>query len=277
MIGFLSPGRRDGLAGNEYSWPRRSNNDVRSVTMQTFLPQAISVDQERLKARVKTILGRYPVLYHIVFRFRDGYEDRLVDADTDICIEGFPRSANSFAVGAFRQAQNDSVSIAHHNHVPAPILRAAHRGVPTLLLVRDPVEAVISYRSLQLQKQARGDGPSRASDYDSRIRSWISFHKRIRAVLDEIVVAPFGAVIDDFGEVIRTVNGRYGTKFIPFEHTEANVEAIRSRGYHALPSEQRNALKERARDQFRRGLGAGHPLVQDARTLYDVFRNHSSL
>jgi len=75
-----------------------------------------------LRHRAKYWLGRRPRLYHWTYRLRDGYADRLVTDATDLCVEGFPRSANSFAVGAFEHAQPEPLSIAHHNHVPAPVL-----------------------------------------------------------------------------------------------------------------------------------------------------------
>jgi hypothetical protein len=58
----------------------------------------------QLRYRAKQFIGRHPWLYQAVFQNRAGYEDLLVNDETDICIEGFPRSANSFAVGAFEQA-----------------------------------------------------------------------------------------------------------------------------------------------------------------------------
>ena len=71
-------------------------------------------------------------MYHWTHRLRDGFVDRLVTDETDLCVEGFPRSANSFAVGAVDYAQPEPLSIAHHNHVPAPLLNAARRGLPAV-------------------------------------------------------------------------------------------------------------------------------------------------
>jgi hypothetical protein len=75
---------------------------------------------------------------------RQGGKDGLVDRSTELVIEGFPRCANSIAEAAFRLAQERPVRLAHHAHAAAHVLAAVEAGVPTLVLVRDPDQAVPS-------------------------------------------------------------------------------------------------------------------------------------
>jgi hypothetical protein len=104
------------------------------------------------------------------------------------------------------------------------------------------------------------------------LQGWLSFYRTVERVKDRVVIAPFEDVIDDFGLIIDRVNSRFGTEFDQFEHTTANVEAVRSsRGYHALPSEQRSALKQQARERFMADVGTEHDLVTATRSLYDRF------
>jgi hypothetical protein len=232
----------------------------------------------QLRYRSKQFIGRHPWLYRAVFRNRSGFEDLLVDENTDICIEGFPRSANSFAVAAFRHAQDEPVGIAHHNHVPASVLTAVQNGLPTVVLIRDPVEAVISNRGLQLQIGTVEDKamPMHVS-FETQLNAWKSFYETVWPHRNQVVTAPFETVIDDFGLIIDWANARFGTEFDRFEHTTANVEAVRSsRGYHALPSEQRRALKQQARERFMAEVGVDHDLVTATRSLYDRFIEHTA-
>jgi hypothetical protein len=117
--------------------------------------------------------------------------------------------------------------------------------LPTLVLIRDPVEALISNRGLQLQIGAVEDKPMPMHvPFEMHFQGWLSFYRTVERVKDQVVIAPFEDVIDDPGPIIDRVNARFGTEFDRFEHTEDNVEAIRSsRECHALPSEQRRALK----------------------------------
>ncbi|RMG27959.1 MAG: hypothetical protein D6732_19595, partial [Methanobacteriota archaeon] len=77
-----------------------------------------------LKHRVKHALAPYPFLFVTAYRlFAPAHlrMEKLIGARTEIVIEGYPRSANTFAVVAFRLAQNRPVKIAHHLHMEAQI------------------------------------------------------------------------------------------------------------------------------------------------------------
>jgi hypothetical protein len=56
-----------------------------------------------------------------------------VSRTTEIVIEGYPRSGNTFAVVAFRLAQGREIEIAHHLHAAAQIKRAARLDVPAFI------------------------------------------------------------------------------------------------------------------------------------------------
>ena len=232
-----------------------------------------------LRYNVKQWIGRHPGLYFPVFRHRGGYEHLLVDRDTDICIDGFPRSANSFAVGAFEHAQEENVSIAHHTHVPAQLLRATELGIPAMALIRDPVDAVVSGRGLELQIAAvndRSEPPMHVS-FAQRMKAWIDFYRCVEPYTDHLVIAPFDVVVRDMNRVVDAVNRKFGTSFAPFDHSESNLSAIRSgRGYHALPSKKRDHLKQQSRRHFHRELGPSHPLVRQARCIFNDYTASAS-
>lgn len=133
---------------------------------------------------------------------------------TEIVIEGFPRCGNTFAVEAFRQAQGGNVEIAHHLHVPAQVIAAVRRGVPSLVLIRPPEAAIAS-------ALLRRDWQSPAAT----IRAYVRFYRALMPVRNVIEIATFDEVTADFGAVIRRLNTRFGTCFNTFEHTDANVGA----------------------------------------------------
>jgi hypothetical protein len=94
--------------------------------------------------------GSHPTVYFSLYRLLRTRKDltRAVTPDTQVVIEGFPRSGNSFARRAFIMAQEetfDVTRIAHHLHVPAQIVRAAQWRIPTLVLIRRPRDAVLSF------------------------------------------------------------------------------------------------------------------------------------
>jgi hypothetical protein len=159
--------------------------------------------------------GLFP-LYRAQVRLRDAVSGRerhryLCERSTELVIEGFPRSANTFALVAFEQAQPRPVRVAHHSHVPVQLLRAARFGIPALLLVRPPADAVTSLLVMD------GDlGPRDA------LRYYLQFHDRIGPALDHCLTATFDAVIARYDLVLAALNARFGTAFAVFDPTPAN-------------------------------------------------------
>ena len=208
----------------------------------------------RLSYELKTLVARYPWIALPAQRLRRRGE--VLAEDTEIVIESFPRCASSFAVAAFRLAQEPHASrIAHHTHTPAQVLAAVRRRVPTLVLIRAPEDAVLSHviHSPSLTPAAS-------------LRGYVRFHEPLLPHRDRFVVATFDQVVNDFGAVIGRVNARFGTSFRPFEHRPEHLERIdreidedyRSRAGSAeelqrtvpLPSEGRAAIKERLRAEY---------------------------
>jgi hypothetical protein len=76
-----------------------------------------------LRAELKSYCDGDPFLFLLTRRFRnESSQTLIVQRDTDIVIEGFGGSANSFSLHAFELAQNTHVYIAHHLHAAAQII-----------------------------------------------------------------------------------------------------------------------------------------------------------
>ena len=184
--------------------------------------------------------------------------NRLVERDTELVIEGFQRSGNTFAVFAFEMAQDRPIKSAHHLHASAQFIRAVKLRVPVLLLVRDPRDAIVSHVIREP-----------CANMAAALRAWTHFYERAIPVRDRIFVADFSRVSTDFGAVIRDFNEKFGTGYKEFHHTEANVarcfdkieERNRQRygrlveGKVARPSEERRGRQGRADPAVRRPGG----------------------
>lgn len=173
----------------------------------------------------------------------------LVGPSTDIVIEGFPRSGNSYAINAMEIAQKEPLSIAHHFHVPAQVVYACRRSIPTLVIIRSAVDAVVSLK-IRTPSLSLREG----------LLDWISFHRCILPLKGRFLAARFEDVISDFGRVTEQLNLMFGSRFGVFEHSPENVaEAFRrieewnatkhggrvDESQIARPSEARKELKER--------------------------------
>ncbi len=161
---------------------------------------------------VKTIVAKYPAIALPIARRRHGFP---VDRHTEIVIEGFPRSGNTFAYTAFVMAQPSLVRAAGRVHAPAQLIAAARWGIPGIVLIRHPEEAIPSF----LIRHPR-TGVRRA------MRGWLRFYEPLLPYLGKLVVGTFDQVTTDFGEVVARVNERFGTNFAPFQHTEESVRKV---------------------------------------------------
>jgi hypothetical protein len=160
--------------------------------------------------------GGHPAVFFPLYRLLRTRKDltRAVTPDKLVVIEGYPRSGNSFARRAFIMAQDetfDVTRIAHHLHVPAQVVRAAQWKIPTLVLIRRPRDAVLS---LVIRDPI---------SVDQALRYYISFYETSEKYRDAYVLGLFEEVTEDFGQVMRRMNDRFGTTFSLFRHDEANV------------------------------------------------------
>ena len=205
----------------------------------------------RIRYGARAVVSTHPAIYLPFARRKYGAAGSVVNPDTELVIEGFQRSGNTFAVAAFELAQGRETRTAHHLHAAAQVIAAVRMGIPILLLIRDPDEAVLSHMLREpciTPKQG--------------LANWVRFHERVLPYRDRVVVGEFGLVTSDFGAVIAEINRRFGTAFQRFEHTEANVTACfdlienwnRQRfgaiveSHVARPSAQRDQLKLSLRD-----------------------------
>ena len=148
----------------------------------------------------------HPAVFFPLIRFRMLFPGspqwRLVAADTELVIEGYWRSGNTFAAWAFETAQERPVRLASHTHAAATVRRGVRLGRPVLVLARPPLEAVSGRLFL---------APRLAPEH--ALREYIRFYRAIEPFADRYVRAPFEEVIEDFGAVIERVNARFGTNF----------------------------------------------------------------
>lgn len=227
-----------------------------------------------LRFALRAILGQKPWLYFALQRLRPRRRTLLVTKNTEIVIEGYPRSANTFAVAAFLLAQDRPVKIARHLHVPAQVIKAVKIKIPTLVLIRKPEDAALSL----MVREPRMSAKRALYDY-------INFYRTIQPYCADFVLATFEEVTTNFGYVIERVNSKFGTTFIPFEHTESNIKKVfylveqmdkedqRSNQVTettvARPSEVRKALKLQRHSELNDPKLS--QLLKEALSVYQVF------
>lgn len=165
-----------------------------------------------MRYRIRGFLGNWPVTYYSLMAFRPAKRHRLINNKTDIVIEGYPRSGNTFATAAFLISQNKPINIARHTHLPAQVIQAVRLNLPTIVLIRNPIDAAVSHcirNKFLTPKQALGE--------------YIHFYERVYPYQAGFVTAPFDEATSNFGDIIQEINRKFHRQFTQFEHTPDNM------------------------------------------------------
>lgn len=167
----------------------------------------------RARHAVRTRVSEHPALYLPFARRKyPGPSPEVLGPVTELVIDGYTRSASTFAVYALQMAQERPVRLAHHLHAPAQLIAAARRKTPALLVIREPRGAILS----QLVRE-----PGVAMR--DALVAYVRFHECLLAYQDRLVVGEFETVTRDFGSVIRRLNGRFGLTLTEFAHTPQDM------------------------------------------------------
>lgn len=190
----------------------------------------------------------------------------LCKPDTRLVLEGYPRSSNSFAVDILIASAGrllHSSQLGHHTHDVANLQIADAYGIPKLILIREPKDAILSFHIYSRAPVAKC------------AKLYGDFYQGALELTDNADAAHFSEITGDFGKVVRKVNRLLGVK-IPvnqdFEQIkEQALSSVRERAKSgdkdldtrqvAAPNPEREVLKDKARSDVDTFL-ASHPRAE---------------
>ena len=168
--------------------------------------------------RVRRVAARRRWTYMPLLRVRRLRLHLAARPDSAVCIEGFPRSGNTYAVATFEQANPTAGHIARHLHAIGQIQQALRHRVPTVVLVRDPVDAVASLA-------VRG---TQATLVDL-FRDYTDLYGYVVGVKSRLGIVGFQELTADAGVVSDRLATHFGTDFARFEHSPERDVAVVAR------------------------------------------------
>lgn len=179
-------------------------------------PTSAVTPYQRARFRFRAYVSEHPPGYLAYVRHKwQTHNVEVVGPDTQLVIDGYTRSATTFAVYAFQLSQETPVRLAHHLHAPAQLIEAARRDIPVVALIREPRGAILS----QLIRYPHVALPDALVAYSR-------FYERLRPYRASLVAGEFRQVTDDFGAVIRQLNERFGTAYQEFIGSEENIREV---------------------------------------------------
>jgi hypothetical protein len=163
----------------------------------------------------KYALGHDPLFLPILLRLTPLGTSRQITDGTELVIEGFPRSGNTYTVFALQDAAQHQLKLSSHVHHPSQVKLAVERGVPTILVVREPIAALSSY--LTYGQHAR---PTHV------LREYYSYHQELIPYADRVLVLTFEEIVSDMSAIIERINCRFAMVLPPFDQSAENVNHL---------------------------------------------------
>ena len=158
-------------------------------------------------------IGNTPWLFPVNYR-RSQYLDKIITDETEICIEGFQRSGNSFFVALFKIA-NPKVKIANHTHGAAQVIRATRAKIPVVVLIRNPADAIASLITWD-DKLSIG----------LAIDTYFEFYKKLSAYSSSMLIVNFKSLIVNPDLIIRKINQRFSCNFSETHLSSIQIDRI---------------------------------------------------
>ena len=142
-------------------------------------------------------------------------ERHVVDRTTDLVVEGYPAASNSWLREVFQLTQ-PGIRIASHLHSAAHVRQAVRLGVPTVVLLRPPLDSVAS---LMARFPERGYRPK------IELARYRRFYTEVAKVSGQIVLVRFDEATGSVGDVINALNRKFATSFLPVDHPSSELQA----------------------------------------------------
>lgn len=124
----------------------------------------------------------------------------IKNTNYDLCLEGFPRSANTYLKMVLDELTASQLRVQSHFHCPPAVYLAINAGKPVCLTIRTPGDAIVS-RSIY-----NGDS------VEDGLYRYISFHELLLPLLSHqrLLVATFDAITTRLPDVIAGLQNSLG-------------------------------------------------------------------
>ena len=191
----------------------------------------------------------YPDLYlnmNYTKRFvfdNKSHQSNIVTKKTLLTIEGFPRSGNSFMTKLVLSCNPHLTNkVGHHLHHPANIMRSVKNNIPTILMLRDPKNAIISLKSLIMFGNHKNSSNRPVPSLNKLLTLYIKYHTALVESTDKFSIISLDDLINKRDSTLSKISIAYSLDF-------SQISSIKYK-QHALPSDERNQIKKSVADEL---------------------------
>jgi hypothetical protein len=212
----------------------------------------LTINNPDIKWWLKSSIGSFAIGQHLLM-LKSRKKDLFVSKNSDVLIEGFPRSGNTFALASFIYFLNNSLNISSHRHEIGNIKRAIRLKKKVLVIVRNPRDSVCSFI---VREKVSGR---------FALGFYLKFHKFVLMNRHHIKIIKFEDLIHHPKHVVNTFfnidrdrewkdfNYEINQIVNNLELKDSGLKSIRE-DFVAIPSKKRNRKKQRCFDQLEADL-----------------------
>jgi hypothetical protein len=167
------------------------------------------------------------------------YESRFVCNDkTDLVLEGFPRSGNTFSVDFIRYLNKGrNLVIAHHTHNKQNLLLGIALIIPTVVLIRNPLDAISSYMIYS------------GNNVEMALKKYSDFYEGLLIHEENILFVKFDDVVTNMNLVIEKINSKFSLNLMITKDLANDNEIVKN-------MDRQRAKKTRTESEYIKTVGA---------------------
>lgn len=188
------------------------SNEIHNVASSFLLSQYEHLRPARIRRRIRLLASRHEYIYMPLAKLIRPFG--LANLSTDLIVEGYPRSGNSFLEALISLTQRKTIAIAHHTHALAHVRWGARHGIPSAVVVRNPIASAASL-AMHVPKVFTAD---------DLISEYNCFYEGLSSVREMVCLITFDSLTSNAPQVIRAIDARFSLGLdYQFSHTEIEL------------------------------------------------------
>lgn len=151
----------------------------------------------------------------------------VASKSTRLIVEGYPRTANTFAYNIFEKSFGlknlNANCIAHHVHSSSQLIFGAKNDIPVILLIRNPIDSISS----MLIKFHEFENEDSCIEWIKLYSYYYyDFYYRLLKFKNQFLIVKFESIINDYTNVIVSLNNKFDTSFPIIQNSQNQTKEI---------------------------------------------------